>query len=346
MAIKYKGYKEYVAILSQTGTNAPTATVIYNSLGGTLTLGYNSVGLYTATLTGAFPSGSVQTFCNFASGFPSNPERYMTIYRYSNDEIRIKTWDTGTLTNAMLNGACVYIRVYDTSYKVYRRYNGRKMYSAIATQTSTNAPTLTVLSNSFNFTPNFAYDGLGEYSDAAFGEAVDSSVATLRFRNIPHATDTGFYYFIYDKGAGTDIGIESGATGVKANDKLTSSPIHIEKFALSLNRRYDGRKRFVAYLVGNNGANPTVTTLLNEFNLTPTITRDAEGDILISMASAVWTVNKTTAFCWQGDRRSVTPKVVTVSVPSTTACHVYSYDTGVADDLALEGAFLEICTYD
>lgn len=51
---KTNGVKIYRALLSQAGTAAPTATVLENTLGGTPTFSYNSVGSYTLTLTGAF----------------------------------------------------------------------------------------------------------------------------------------------------------------------------------------------------------------------------------------------------------------------------------------------------
>lgn len=49
------GVKVYRALLTQTGTDAPTATVLENTLGGTVVWTYNSPGNYTATLAGAFP---------------------------------------------------------------------------------------------------------------------------------------------------------------------------------------------------------------------------------------------------------------------------------------------------
>lgn len=48
------GVKKYVALLSQSGTSAPTATVLENSLGGTLVWSYDAIGQYHATLTGVF----------------------------------------------------------------------------------------------------------------------------------------------------------------------------------------------------------------------------------------------------------------------------------------------------
>lgn len=47
--------KVYRALLSQSGTDAPTAVVIENTLGGTLVWSRLSAGLYIGTLAGAFP---------------------------------------------------------------------------------------------------------------------------------------------------------------------------------------------------------------------------------------------------------------------------------------------------
>ncbi len=47
----------YKALLTQTGTDAPVATVLENTLGGTVVWSYNGVGEYNGALTGAFTSG-------------------------------------------------------------------------------------------------------------------------------------------------------------------------------------------------------------------------------------------------------------------------------------------------
>lgn len=49
------GYKVYRALLSQSGTNAPTAVVLENTLGGTLVWTRSNAGKYVGTLAGAFP---------------------------------------------------------------------------------------------------------------------------------------------------------------------------------------------------------------------------------------------------------------------------------------------------
>ena len=49
------GVKKYVALVSQSGSDAPTASELENSLGGTIVWSYISNGHYRGTLTGAFP---------------------------------------------------------------------------------------------------------------------------------------------------------------------------------------------------------------------------------------------------------------------------------------------------
>jgi hypothetical protein len=48
------GYRSYTALLTQTGTDTPVATVLENTLGGEPVWVRNDVGEYTATLNNAF----------------------------------------------------------------------------------------------------------------------------------------------------------------------------------------------------------------------------------------------------------------------------------------------------
>ena len=100
-----KPYKEYVALLTQTGTNAPVATVLDNTLGGTVAWSRNTFGNYSGTLTGAFTVnktvGYVQT--NTASrplSFNSNA---------SANTIEIST----NGPDDILNNATIVVRVYN-----------------------------------------------------------------------------------------------------------------------------------------------------------------------------------------------------------------------------------------
>jgi len=55
-------YDVYTAILTQTGTSAPTATVLENTLGGTVVWSYVTGGTYQATLSGAFTANKTATY--------------------------------------------------------------------------------------------------------------------------------------------------------------------------------------------------------------------------------------------------------------------------------------------
>lgn len=50
-------YNTYVALLIQSDTDAPSATVLENTLGGTVVWARSAQGVYTATLTNGFPIG-------------------------------------------------------------------------------------------------------------------------------------------------------------------------------------------------------------------------------------------------------------------------------------------------
>ena len=49
-----KKTKKYIALLTQEGTNAPVATVLENTLGGTVVWSYQGSGAYQAYLAGGF----------------------------------------------------------------------------------------------------------------------------------------------------------------------------------------------------------------------------------------------------------------------------------------------------
>lgn len=56
------GYLVYVALLTQSGTDAPVATVMENTLGGTVVWTRDNEGQYRGTLTNAFPLGKTVVF--------------------------------------------------------------------------------------------------------------------------------------------------------------------------------------------------------------------------------------------------------------------------------------------
>jgi len=96
------GVKVYRALLTQTGTDAPVATVLENTLGGDVVWTRDTVGIYIGTLTGAFPADKV--FCyiqgtidgdNFDGG---GAVQLFTANRGSDNTVRVCTL-IGNMTN-------------------------------------------------------------------------------------------------------------------------------------------------------------------------------------------------------------------------------------------------------
>lgn len=82
--------KLYQAVISQTGTDAPTAQVLQNTLGGTLVFARGDVGVYSATLAGAFPAFTTAII----PGAVSFEDLQSTEFRrVSDNEIGISTFD-------------------------------------------------------------------------------------------------------------------------------------------------------------------------------------------------------------------------------------------------------------
>ena len=107
-------YKVYTALLSQSGTNAPTATVLENALGTTATWTRFGVGTYDLTLsTGSFTGN--KTTINISNG------DFSTWYSYGNPQtnvvsVRIVTADRNTSnppTDSRLSNTFIEIRVYN-----------------------------------------------------------------------------------------------------------------------------------------------------------------------------------------------------------------------------------------
>lgn len=70
--------KVYRALLTQSGTDAPVATVLENTLGGTVVWTRNDVGEYVGTLATAFAGGATKVWCNTPS-FNNNNDVNITV---------------------------------------------------------------------------------------------------------------------------------------------------------------------------------------------------------------------------------------------------------------------------
>jgi len=107
-------YKVYTAILYQVGTSAPTAYVLENTLGGSITWSYVGVGIYYGTLTSAFTANKTVVFLQKKTTLtPIGLPRDVISYRQSDDAVLIVTVDDTDFIDDVLNEHAIEIRVYN-----------------------------------------------------------------------------------------------------------------------------------------------------------------------------------------------------------------------------------------
>lgn len=103
-------YLVYTALLTQADTDAPVATVLENTLGGTVVWSYSAVGIYLATLSGAFTAN--KTWCSVTCTWAGSD--YMAqLARINANAVRlfVEVDGDGTLADDWA-GVSVEIRVY------------------------------------------------------------------------------------------------------------------------------------------------------------------------------------------------------------------------------------------
>lgn len=111
-------YKVYSAILNQGGINAPIATVLENSLSGSIVWTRVQAGFYRGTLTGAFTQNKTLIFIDHTNG-----NSMVVCGRENANIIAVSTRNLfasvsgGSVDHAdadgLLNGASIEIRVYN-----------------------------------------------------------------------------------------------------------------------------------------------------------------------------------------------------------------------------------------
>lgn len=83
-------YKIYSAILNQSGTVAPVATVLENTIGAVI-WSRSSAGTYLATLTGAFPNLKTQIFTQSVYNIDIDGTYAGILYRYTDNQLILNT---------------------------------------------------------------------------------------------------------------------------------------------------------------------------------------------------------------------------------------------------------------
>lgn len=101
-------YKHYIALLYQTGTNAPTAYVLENTLSNLITWTRSATGDYDGTLTDEFTEFKTAIFCN------NTGQGEILIGRKNNNAVRVQTFNSaGTASDDKLTYTTIEIRVYN-----------------------------------------------------------------------------------------------------------------------------------------------------------------------------------------------------------------------------------------
>lgn len=110
-------YKVYTALLSQSGTDAPVATVLENTLGGEVIWSYDGQGTYIATLAEAFIENKTFLSNNISQNQEDTKTDEIEFYRLDVNSIALdtKTFDGTDLLDVddILNNNSVEIRVYN-----------------------------------------------------------------------------------------------------------------------------------------------------------------------------------------------------------------------------------------
>lgn len=100
-------YKVYTALLTQTGTNAPVATVLENTLGGNVTWSYIDIGDYLAQTSGLF-AGNVGGFIQDTN------VNFSRLQKISNNNVNLSTFDANSvISDGLLTNCLIEIRVYN-----------------------------------------------------------------------------------------------------------------------------------------------------------------------------------------------------------------------------------------
>lgn len=102
-------YKVFTALLTQSGTDAPVATVLENTLGD-IVWSRDVNGFYVGTLSNSFPNE--KTFCLIQNNYQSSGTQNY-IYRSNNSEINVETIVSGVSTDSELYQTSIEIRTYN-----------------------------------------------------------------------------------------------------------------------------------------------------------------------------------------------------------------------------------------
>jgi hypothetical protein len=105
----FQPYRVYTALLTQSGTSAPTVTVLGMNDVGTIVWARAATGQYTGTLTGVFVDS--KTTYTITTAINGGIERF--VRRISDSVIQVDTYIGGSPADGAMSFTPIEIRVYD-----------------------------------------------------------------------------------------------------------------------------------------------------------------------------------------------------------------------------------------
>lgn len=109
-----QGLQQYIALVSQATTAAPTSTVIKNTFSGTPAWAYTSAGIYTLTLTGAWTAN--KTIVQWTNGVIADPTSDGIVTNVTRTSGNVLTFnavdDAGAAANWHCTASSLVITVY------------------------------------------------------------------------------------------------------------------------------------------------------------------------------------------------------------------------------------------
>ena len=98
--------KDYRALISQTGTSAPSVIEFENTIGAIVWTRL-AVGKYMGTLLGTFTINKVECYC----GTPMVTDRVYNFYRKSANAVELYTYEAGVFTDAIIDNLSIKITI-------------------------------------------------------------------------------------------------------------------------------------------------------------------------------------------------------------------------------------------
>jgi len=102
-------YRVYTALLSQSDSSAPVATVLGNTLSADIIWTRISTGVYFGTLSGAFTENLTTVSCNY--GIVSGDASIITGFRSNANVIRVQTYKASDKTLSEMKGSLIFIEI-------------------------------------------------------------------------------------------------------------------------------------------------------------------------------------------------------------------------------------------